>query len=399
VPPTVHHPAHQRLQDRRPEEHAEIDHAGGHAGVKRRVDFLGAGPRERQARGHQAHRQAQRVERGRRQRAGDEPDPPPQRVQHRAADHQRPAALPAIGKRADRGTTECEAGEIHRDVMRRHFAAHAVDLHEIRHGPKADESEEAARDADVDEETRPGLTIAQHREQLFAPGGAGRRRFDARRHPRTGRPVLDEEPGQHADRERQRPDRHEDAAPPRRLRRPRQRSAGAHRADVAEEHHRADERGEAALVVPDRDELEHGDERHGDAQADQRAPRHGHLEARRKAEEQRARAGNDSAQREDAPRAQRVREHAGRNLHHRVDVEIGRRERAERGRTDLEGTRKILGDRRRRHAVKHRHQVRAECQQHDEHAQPAVPRTAIGPDGTSRSGVALTCVEHGDTVC
>ena len=65
----------------------------------------------------------------------------------------------------------------------------------------------------------------------------------------------------------------------------------------------------------------------------------------------------NAAEQQDAARPERIDQDAGRHLHHRIDVEVGRRQHPERGRGSLEGGGQILGDAGRREALEERQHV------------------------------------------
>jgi len=134
------------------------------------------------------------------------------------------------------------------------------------------------------------------------------------------------------------------AAPAGELRKRRERRAGEHRAEVADEHAQTHQRGETPLVVPQGEELEHGDEGDRHAKAREGASGECHFQRRGEREEETSRGGDEPARYDDAPRPHGVGEDASGQLHQRVDVKIGGGERAERGGAGVEGRSELGGD-------------------------------------------------------
>ncbi len=92
--------------------------------------------------------------------------------------------------------------------------------------------------------------------------------------------------------------------------------------------------------------------------------------------------GDQRAGSKNAARSERVREHADRDLQQRVDVEIGRGERAEDRAADIERSRELARNRRRRRSVEERQHVARERDAEDQAARG--DETRVGPQGVLR---------------
>ena len=149
-------------------------------------------------------------------------------------------------------------------------------------------------------------------------------KFMRRGEPHVLRPVVHEEPAENGEDDRHQTSSDEHGAPRYHGHQPRERRRGQDRAHVAEEDRHAGHGGELALAEPLGDELQQCDEHDRYAEPDQGATDRGHGERRRGAEGHRTGAGDEPAHGDDAARAEPVDQHAGRDLHHGVDVEIGR---------------------------------------------------------------------------
>ncbi len=113
----------------------------------------------------------------------------------------------------------------------------------------------------------------------------------------------------------------------------------------------ADQGGKAVLLEPHGNQLEHGNENDRHPQTDQGPPDQRDVERRRQAEQETADAANHAAQHQDAPRPEGIGQHAGRHLHHGINIEIGRRQHAERSRRRIKGRGQVVGDAGRREAL------------------------------------------------
>ena len=226
--------------------------------------------------------------------------------------------------------TERESQQHRARVPGRGGPRHAMRVHQVRHAPKAREREQRPGEPDVREEARPRAGIAHDFEQPRLPrcGGPvrGCGKLVRRGEPHVLRPVVHDEPAEDAEDHRHQTGGDEHGAPRYHGHQPRERRRGQDRAHVAEEDRHAGHRGELALAEPLGDELQQRDEHDRHAEPDQGAADRGHGEA--SARRRRPRdptPAMHAANGDDAARAEPVDEHAGRDLHHGVDVEVGRR--------------------------------------------------------------------------
>jgi hypothetical protein len=145
-----------------------------------------------------------------------------------------------------------------------------MDLRQVGHGPQPGEGEEGAGQPGVGEKAGPGGAVLHHRQQAGQPGRA----IDL-----AGRGVEHPGAGGEGHQQREHADHDEHRAPTRHLGGPGQRRAGEDRAEVADQHAQTGDRGKAALVETQRDQLEHGNEGDADAEADQGAADEGQFES------------------------------------------------------------------------------------------------------------------------